>query len=148
MSLRCMSLRFAGITLIAGGILAAAVLRADPAGEPGSCPSDSKLLNGGPTSVFGEGPGTFWGLVIHGLIAAGFDQEAEQIGYLNQVFGTSFDNLAALEAFNLQLVSDVWDKNQNGYICAYELRGTRAHFDDPFLNLTYFGISDDKIGKN
>jgi len=53
-----------------------------------------------------------------------------------------------LEAFNLQLVSDVWDKNQNGYICAYQLRGTQAHFDDPFLNLTDFGISDDKAGKN
>ena len=143
-----MSLRFVGITLIAGGILAAVALRATPAEEPGSCPSDSKLLNGGPTSVFGEGPGTWWGLIINGLIAAGFDQEAEQIAYLNQVFGTSFDNLAELEAFNLQQVSDAWDKNHNGYVCAYELRGTRAHFDDPFINLTFFGVSDDKIQKN
>jgi len=84
-----MRLRFAVIILIAVGILAAAALRADPGGEPGSCPSDSKLLNGGPTSVFGEGPGTFWGLIIHGLIAAGFDQEAEQVAYLNQMFGTA-----------------------------------------------------------
>jgi len=38
--------------------------------------------------------------------------------------------------------------NQNGYVCAYELRGTRAHFDNPFINLTFFGVSDDKIGKN
>ena len=125
------------------GILAAGVLRANPA----SCPSDSKLLNGGPTSVFGEGPRTFWGLIIDGLVAAGFDQEAEQIFYLNHVFGTNFASLAELKAFNLQLVSDAWDKNQNGYICAFELRGTRAYYDDPLINLTYFGISDDRIGK-
>ena len=143
-----MNLRLAGITLIAGGILAAVALRATPAGEPGICPSDSKLLNGGPTSVFGEGPGTWWGLIIDGLLAAGFDEESEQIDYLNKVFGTSFDSLAALKAFNLQLISDVWDKNQNGYVCAYELRGTRAHFDDPLINLTYFGVSDDRVGKN
>jgi len=143
-----MSLRSLGITLIAGGILVAAALRATPAGEPGICPSDSKLLNGGPTRVFGEGPGTWWGLIINGLIAAGFDQEAEQIAYLNGVFGTSSNSLAELKAFNLQLISDVWDKNQNGYVCAYELRGTRAYLDDPFINLTYFGVSDDRIGKN
>jgi hypothetical protein len=143
-----MRLRIVGITLIVGGILAGVALQATPAGEPGRCPSDSKLLNGGPTRVFGDGPGTWWGLIISGLNAAGFDQEAEQIAYLNQVFGTSFDSLAELKAFNLQLISDVWDKNQNGYVCAYELRGTRAHFDDPFINLTFFGISDDKIGKN
>ena len=86
--------------------------------------------------------------IIDGLNAAGFDQEAEQIAYLNQVFGTSSDSLAELKAFNLQLISDAWDKNQNGYVCAYELRGTRAHFDDPFINLTFFGVSDDRIGKN
>jgi len=143
-----MRLRFIVITLIAGGIFGAVALRATAAGGPGSCPSDSKLLNDGPTRVFGEGPGTWWGLIINGLVAAGFDEEAEQIAYLNHVFGTSFDSLPALEAFNLQLISDNWDKNQNGYICAYELRGTRAHFDDPFINLTFFGISDDRIGKN
>jgi len=125
-------------------MLTAAALRADP----GSCPSDSKLLNGGPTSVFGQGPGTFWGLIINGLIAAGFDEEAEQVLYLNHVFGTSFATLSELQAFNLQLISDVWDMNQNGYICAYELRGTRAHFDDPLINLTYFGVSDDRVAKN
>ena len=32
----------------------------------GGCPKDSKLLNGGPTSVFGEGAGTWWGLEITG----------------------------------------------------------------------------------
>jgi hypothetical protein len=116
-------------------------------GAPGSCPNDSKLLNGGPTAVFGEGPGTWWGLVIDGLVAAGFVEENDQIAYLNQVFGTDFATLEELKAFNLQSVEDAWDKNQNGYVCAFELRGTRAHFDNPFVNLTFFGISDDKVGK-
>ena len=115
--------------------------------SPGSCPSDSKLLNGGPTLVNGEGPGTWWDLVLNGVIAAGFDEESEQIAYLNSVFGTSFVDLASLQAFNIQQVSDFWDKNQNGFVCAFELRGTRAYIGDPFVNLTYFGISDDRIAK-
>jgi hypothetical protein len=116
-------------------------------GEPGICSSDSKLLNGGPTLVFGEGPGTWWGLVENGLVEAGFADEPEQIAYLNQVFGTSFDALDELRDYNLQLVEDNWDLNQNGYVCAYELRGTRAYLGDPFINLTFFGISDDKVRK-
>jgi hypothetical protein len=112
----------------------------------GDCPNDSKLLNSGPTSVYGEGNGTWWGLVINGLNAAGFTTDAQKITYLNHVFGTSFDNLDQLKVYNLSLVAD-WDKNQNGYVCAYELRGTRAYLDDPFINLTFFGISDDKLRK-
>jgi hypothetical protein len=103
----------------------------------------------GQSAWFGgeEGAGVV-GRGVGFLVEAGFNEEAEQVAYLNHVFGTSFDNLAELEAFNLQLVSDVWNKNQNGFVCAYELRGTRAHFDDPFINLTFFGISDDRVGKN
>jgi hypothetical protein len=115
--------------------------------SPGSCPSDSKLLNGGPTLVNGQGPGTWWDLVLNGVIAAGFDEESEQIAYLNSIFGTSYADLASLQAFNIQQVSDFWDKNQNGFVCAFELRGTRAYIGDPFVNLTYFGISDDRIAK-
>jgi hypothetical protein len=139
-----MKLTLAGITFCAGVIFASVALRANPARNPGNCPRDSKLLNGGPTSVFGDGPGTWWGLVIDGLVTAGFVEETEQVAYLNGVFGTSFNNLAELKAFNLQLVSDDWDKNQNGYVCAYELRGTRAYSGDPLINVTFFGISDDK----
>jgi hypothetical protein len=86
--------------------------------------------------------------VLSGVIAAGFDDEQEQIDYLNSIFGTSFSDLASLKAFNIQQVSDFWDKNQNGFVCAFELRGTRAYIGDPFVNFTYFGISDDRIGKN
>jgi len=137
--------RLVSIALVAGVLALAAPVRAI---SPGSCPSDSKLLNGGPTRVAGQGPGTWWGLVINGLLAAGFDEEQEQIAYLNSLFGTSYTNLADLQAFNIQEVSAFWDKNQNGFVCAFELRGTRAYLGDPFVNLTFFGISDDRIPKN
>jgi hypothetical protein len=132
--------------LIAGVMLAPVAARAQ-SGEPGRCPNDSKLLNDGPTLVYGEGPGTWWGLVINGLNAAGFETDEEKIAYLNQVFGTSFDILADLEIYNQILVEENWDLNKNGYVCAYELRGTRAYLDDPFINLTFFGISDDRVSK-
>jgi len=112
---------------------------------PGSCPSDSQLLNGGPTHVFGEGPNTWWGLVQSGMLAAGLTSEADQIAYLNQVFGTQFNNLQDLKTYNIQLVDELWDTNRNGFVCAFELRGTRKYAGDPLLNFTTFGISDDKV---
>ena len=72
----------------------------------------------------------------------------DQIDYLNHVFGTNFDNLDELKVFNLILLEETWDQNHNEFICAYELRGTRAYLDDPFINFTFFGVSDDKIRKN
>ena len=130
---------------VAGFLIAPVALRASDAGL---CPHDSKLLNDGPTSVFGDGPGTWWGLIIDGLHAAGLDDPDEEIAYLNQLFGTSFDNLVDLKEYNLMLVEDGYDANGNGFVCAYELRGTRAYYDNPLLNLTFFGISDDRIKKN
>jgi hypothetical protein len=115
--------------------------------EPGDCPNDSKLLNGGPTAVFGDGDGTWWGLIINGLNQAGIVDEQDQIDYLNHVFGKQFDYLEDLKTYNLNLLDETWDKNQNGFICAYELRGTRAYLNDPLVNLTFFGVSDDKIPK-
>jgi len=141
-----MNLRRIVCALIAAVMLAPVAARAQ-SGEPGRCPNDSKLLNGGPTLVYGEGPGTWWGLVINGLNAAGFETDEEKIAYLNQVFGMSFENLDELETYNQSLVEEIWDLNKNGYVCAYELRGTRAYLDDPFINLTYFGISDDRVSK-
>jgi len=142
MSNRCMS-RF----LVAGFIITSLAACADASASPGACPNDSKLLNGGPTKIAGEGPGTWWGLVINGLLAAGFVDEADQIDYLNDIFDTSFDTLADLKAYNLQLVQDTWDENRNGYVCAFQLRGTRAYFDNPYVDLTFFGITDDRVAK-
>jgi hypothetical protein len=141
-----MTKRFLLLVLLVGLIWAPIAARAQ-SGEPGDCPNDSKLLNGGPTAVFGDGPGTWWGLITDGLNNAGFVDEADQVAYLNHVFGTDYDNLDDLKVFNLNLLSDTYDQNQNGFICAYELRGTRAHFDDPFINLTFFGVGDDKLSK-
>ena len=141
-----MNLRRMLLVLILGVVFGSVAVRAQSA-EPGDCSNDSKLLNGGPTAVFGDGDGTFWGLVIGGLNEAGITDEQDQIEYLNHVFNTYFDNLSDLKDFNLNLLEDTFDKNQNGFICAYELRGTRAYLDDPFVNLTFFGISDDKIRK-
>ena len=141
MNLRCML-----IALILGVTVGSVAARGQ-SGEPGDCPNDSKLLNGGPTAVFGDGPGTWWGLVIDGLNRVPIVDEQDQVNYLNHVFGTEFGYLEDLKTYNLDLLEQTWDKNRNGFICAYELRGTRAFYDDPFINLTFFGVSDDKIHK-
>jgi hypothetical protein len=141
-----MKLRGIVCALIAVALFAPLPARAQ-AGEPGRCANDSKLLNNGPTLVYGEGSNTWWGLIIGGLNTAGLDTDEEKIDYLNHVFGTDYGTLAELEIFNQNLVADNWDLNHNGYVCAYELRGTRAYLDDPFVNFTFFGISDDKVRK-
>jgi hypothetical protein len=133
-----------GIALVAGFLIRPATIRA---AGPGDCPNDAKLLNGGPTLVFGEGPGTWWGLIQGGLRAAGLDTDREQIDYLNGTFGTNFPDLKSLKDFNLQQISAAWDENGNGYVCAFDLRGTRAHLRDPYSQFTYFGISDDRVAK-
>ena len=142
MGFRCIVRSLVPVVIITSFAVCAGTL-----GEAGTCPNDSKLLNGGPTKIFGEGPGTWWGLVINGLLAAGFVDEDDQIDYLNQIFNTSFDTLEELKAYNLQLVEDTWDENHNGYVCAFQLRGIRAHFDNPYVDLTFFGITDDKVAK-
>jgi hypothetical protein len=80
------------------------------------------------------------------MIEYGFTTSDQQRDYLNGVYGTSFDTLEEVKDFNLQDVSDSFDKNQkNGYVCAYDLRGTRAYNSDPLFEFTWFGVSDDKI---
>jgi len=136
-------LRLLGTAVVVSSFVASAGARAGP----GACPSDSKLLNGGPTMIDGDGPGTWWGLVTDGMVAAGIVDEDDQLDYLNRIFGTTFATLDDARTFNLQLVRDTWDANGNGFVCAFELRGTRAHFDNPLLDLTFFGVADDRIAK-
>jgi hypothetical protein len=133
--------------LVAVVILMSCAVCMDALAAPGACPNDSKVLNGGPTQISGEGPGTWWGLVINGLISAGFVHEDDQIDYLNEIFDTGFDTLGELKTYNLQLVRDTWDENHNGYVCAFQLRGTRAYFHNPYVDLTFFGITDDRVAK-
>ena len=112
-----------------------------------TCTSDSKLLNGGPTEVFGDAPGTYWNLIEGGLQSAFGDDEAAKLQYLSGVFGQQFTTLDAARDYNLQALSTTFDKNQDGLVCVYDLRGTRANLRDPYSKYTYFSISDDKIAK-
>jgi len=112
-----------------------------------TCSSDSKLLNGGPTQVFGDAPGTYWNLIEGGLQCAFGNYEAAKIQYLSGVFGQQFATLDAARDYNLQVVSTTFDKNQDGLVCVYDLRGTRANLRDPYSKYTYFSISDDRISK-
>jgi hypothetical protein len=141
-----MRLSFVGIVLVAGVVFASGALRAAPMRDPGSCSRDSKLI--GQVSVFGdEFEDSWWNLIKNGMIAGGLLTDTAQRDYLNGVFGTSFATLAEVQAFNLQGLADAWDKNGNGFVCAYNLRGTRASNTDPLFNYTWFGVSDDKIRK-
>ena len=141
-----MRLKVVGIMLVAGLAFASGALRAAPMLAPGNCPSDSKLI--GQVSVFGdESETSWWNLILEGMVAGGLLTNTAQRDYLNGVFGTDFATLAEVRNYNLQGLSDDWDKNGNGYVCAYSLRGTRAYNTDPYFKFTWFGVSDDKIRK-
>lgn len=139
-----MRLRRVSLALVAGAILASVALHATPMRAPGSCSRDSKLI--GPVSVWGDQfEASWWRLIYNGMIAGGLTTADQQRDYLRGVFGVPFATLDEARIYNLQSVSDGFDKNHNGYVCAYDLRGTRAHIDDPLFNYTWFGVSDDKI---
>jgi len=112
-----------------------------------TCTSDSKLLNGGPTEVFGDAPGTYWNLIEGGLQSAFGDDKAAKLQYLSGVFGQQFTTLDEARDYNLLALSTAFDKNQDGLVCVYDLRGTRANLRDPYSKYTYFSVSDDKIPK-
>src|SRR4030095_12942175 len=59
----------------------------------GTCPKDSKLLNGGPTQVFGVGAEPYWDLVEGGLQSAFGNDVAAKIQYISGVFGQQLATL-------------------------------------------------------
>jgi hypothetical protein len=139
-----MRLRVTEIALFAGVVFASVAVRATPMRDPGSCPRDSKLI--GQVSVWGDqNEASWWSLIYNGMIAGGLTTPDQQRDYLNGVYGTSFATLDEVRVFDLQGLSDAFDKNDNGFVCAYDLRGTRAYNDDPYFSYTWFGVSDDKI---
>jgi hypothetical protein len=141
-----MRLPLVGIVLIAGVVFASDSVRATPMRDPGECARDSKLI--GRVSVFGdENETSWWNLTWNGMEDAGLFTDTAKTEYLSGVFGMPFASLEDAKDFNLQTVSDLFDKNGNGLVCAYELRGTRAYNTDPFFEFTVFGVSDDKIRK-
>ena len=127
----------------AEGISAKARLEVSGSSQAPTCASDSKLI--GRVSVFGdENEESWWRLTYNGMIAGGLTTPDEQRDYLNGALGTTFATLAEVRLFNLQAISDGHDKNQNGFVCALEIRGTHAWNKDPLFGYTWFGISDDK----
>ena len=139
-----MRLRFAGIALVALLMFTSDAFRTTAIADPGVCPRSSHLI--GQVSVFGnENEASWWNLIFHGMIAGGLTTPDEQRDYLSGVFGQHFATLEEARDFNLQSVADGFDKNHNRYVCAYDLRGTRAYNDDPLFDFTWFGISDDKF---
>jgi hypothetical protein len=142
-----MRLRLVGIALVAGVVFASVVLQATPAG-PDVCPRSSHLIGQVSVSSVSTTYGTsWWSLIYKGMVDYGFLTDDEQRDYLNGVFGTSYDTLEGVRAFNLQSVADGFDKNQNQFVCAYDLQGTRAYNTDPLFDYTWFAVSDDKIRK-
>ena len=111
----------------------------------GDCPNDSKLLGLFEVSTDYR-PGTWWFLSKNSLVQAGFTTDAAQELKLEQISGTQYAGLAAaVEA--LVEGARSWDKNGNGWVCAFELRGTHAYLNEPLVNDIFFGISDDRLTK-
>src|SRR5262245_36609368 len=126
-----MRLRLAGSVFVAALIAASAALGAAPA----DCPRDSKLI--GQVSVFGTELAASWLHLICSVmvVGGGLTTPNQQRDYLNGVFGTSFSTLEEVRLFNLQSIA-AFDKNGNGFVCAYDLRGTRAYNNDPLFEFT------------
>ena len=60
---------------------------------------------------------------------------------LESFYGQSFASLDAAIQFLIDGVNS-YDANGNGYVCVFEIRGTRAYFGDDAIFLR--GIEDDK----
>jgi hypothetical protein len=109
------------------------------AGGPGpqACMPDAKLIGRFAAST-ADAPGTWWRLTKDRFDALGVtDYKAA----LESFYGRSFTTLDAAIQFLIDGVAS-WDANGNGYVCAFEVRGTRAYLG---INALYLlGIADDK----
>jgi hypothetical protein len=101
------------------------------------CTPDSKLIGRVAASAADE-PGTWWRLSRERFDAAGVtDYKAA----LESFYGQSFASLDAAIQFLIDGVKS-YDANGNGYVCAFEVRGTRAYLGENAIFL--LGIEDDK----
>ena len=106
-------------------------------GGPQACLPDSKLI-GRVAASTADTPGTWWRLTKDRFDALGVtDYKAA----LEAFYGRSFDTLDDAIAFLIGTV-EPWDANGNGYVCAYQVRGTRAGLGE--IRAFLFGIADDK----
>jgi hypothetical protein len=121
--------------------LAMAAVTADVATSKGqgpqACVPDSKLIGRLAVST-ADVPGTWWRLSKDRFDAAGV---TDYKGALEGFYGQSFATLADAIQFLIDGVAS-WDTNGNGYVCAFEERGTRAYLG---INAIFLlGIADDK----
>lgn len=104
---------------------------------PQACTPDSKLLGRYAVST-ADAPGTWWYLSRQRFDAAGVtDYRVALENFYSQSFATLGDAIDYLIAGVA-----AYDANGNGYVCAFEVNGTRAHLgaNSAFL----IGIADDK----
>ena len=98
---------------------------------------DAKLIGRFAASTADQ-PGTWWRLTKDRFDALGVtDYKAAIEGFYGQSFNSLDD---AIEFLIDGVVS--WDANNNGYVCAFEVRGTRAWLGENAAFL--LGIADDK----
>jgi hypothetical protein len=98
---------------------------------------DAKLLGRFAAST-ADVPGTWWRLTKDRFDALGVtDYKAALEGF----YGQSFNTLTDAVQFLIDGVES-WDANGNGYVCAFEVRGTRASLGEYAAFL--LGIADDK----
>ena len=104
---------------------------------PQACMPDSKLIGRFAAST-ADAPGTWWRLTKDRFDALGVsDYKTALEGF----YGQSFPTLADAIQFLIDGVT-LYDTNGNGYVCAFEVNGTRAHLG---VNALYLlGIADDK----
>lgn len=101
------------------------------------CTPDSKLIGRFRAST-ADASDTWWGLSKARFDAAGI---SDYKAALESFYGQSFASEAAAIEFLIDGVKS-WDANNNGYVCAFEIRGTRAYFG---ANAAFLlGIDDDK----
>jgi hypothetical protein len=104
---------------------------------PQSCMPDAKLIGRFAVST-ADVPGTWWWLTKDRFDALGVtDYKAALEGF----YGQNVATLAGAIQYLLDGVAS-YDTNGNGYVCAFEVRGTRAFLG---INALYLlGIADDK----
>jgi len=104
---------------------------------PQACTPDTKLIGRFAAST-ADVPGTWWRLSRERFDALGVtDYKAALEGFYGQSFASLDDAIQYLIAGVAS-----WDTNGNGYVCAFEVNGTRAHLGVNALFL--IGIADDK----
>ena len=104
---------------------------------PQACMPDSKLLGRYSVST-ADGGDSWWELTKERFDAANV---TDYRAALSAFYGIDFATLDDAKAYLIARVA-AWDANGNGYVCAFEENGTRAHLGDNAVFL--IGIADDK----